>query len=89
MRRIGKRKESAKQTELPGMPGRSPAGEKANEFLDLKDKIEKDQGDLDNLGKELIMLMHKENRSRITLGGATISVKLIERREKIQIKKEV
>lgn len=85
--KTGRTGTAIKQPELPGMPKRSPAGEKAEEFLNLKSQIEKDQEALDDLGKELIALMHKENRSSIKIGGASLQVKFIESKEKLVLKK--
>ncbi|HOX55181.1 MAG: hypothetical protein PHI86_00025 [Candidatus Omnitrophica bacterium] len=89
IKKSGKAQGPGTQQELPGMPKRSPAGEKAVEYLDLKSQIDKDHETLDKIGQELIVLMHKENRSKITIAGATLTVRMIAAQEKINIKKEV
>lgn len=84
----GKFKPSS-QSELPGMPKRSPAGEKAIEYLNLKSELEQKQEALEETGKDLIVLMHKENHSKMTVNGVTLTVRFIESKEKLILKKEV
>jgi len=61
-----------KEEEFDGMPERSELGEKAFDFLEIKDGIEKDQEKLKKCGEELLELFKKEGKTMISIRGRCI-----------------
>ena len=74
----------AKQKDLVDV-GRSVLGEKAVEFLNLKDEIDNSKEELDKIKEELVNLFIKENKSSINVDGRIVSYAHLEN-DKITVK---
>lgn len=59
----------------------------ARQLITKRNLIDETREAMDPIAKELISAMKKENRSRVFVDGFTITVKLIEQKEKVQIQK--
>jgi GMP synthase PP-ATPase subunit len=59
----------------------------ARKLITQKNGIEEAKEKMEEIGRELIQAMKKENRSRIFVDGFTLTVKLVEAKERIQIQK--
>ena len=67
---------------------REPIFDKAEAFLDLRDKIEQDQVDLAAKGQALVDMMIAQQRAKITIGGRSLTCKYIKESVKTQVKNE-
>lgn len=62
-------------------------GKLGDEYLKIKEEIERMQNDLLDTEDQLIKAMKEAGRKTIKLAGVTLSIKFIDAREKIALKK--
>jgi len=80
-------KRASEQMEFTKFPERSPLGKKAIEYLNLKDKIARMEGELDTIKIELIEEFRECGMAKIRVEGQTISY-LHSEKDKLVVKKK-